>query len=286
MAAYFRLWLHRGTAFRETRQEYVCFLSGVFALVRAHSNVRFFLGRMSKPLPEKGTAEYYEAVADEPSDFIDEGPEGKVASKATKKATDSKVALQAKNFQDAIAEKASKETAQKEIDAILAGLNAKPDQQARLLAAMGVVAAPSTSAPRVGRYDHEASLKRLMVDIAPVRAVMETHKDNYWAAYYMGSLSAHLMSSHNINAPANKTKKNEHTAFLKYFRKVQHNYGLGVFVPRATPSSTPSIAGSKSVSRTASVAPFDNSIDESLEDYEQDLDNVPDANDDAGAGAD
>ena len=211
-----------------------------------------------------------------------ESKAAKTAKKATKKATDSKVALQAKNFQDAIAEKAAKETAQKEIDVILAGLNAKPDQQARLLAAMGVVAAPSTSAPRVGRYDHEASLKRLMVDIAPVRAVMETHKDNYWAAYYMGSLSAHLMSSHNINAPANKTKKNEHTAFLKYFRKVQHNYGLGVFVPRASPAPSP--AGSKYVSRAASVA--DDSIDESMEDYEQDLDNVPDDKDDAGAGAD
>jgi hypothetical protein len=30
---------------------------------------------MSTTLPEKGTAEYYEAVADEPSDFIDDGPE-------------------------------------------------------------------------------------------------------------------------------------------------------------------------------------------------------------------
>jgi hypothetical protein len=123
-----------------------------------------------------------------------------------------------------------------------------------------------------------------MDNIAPVRAVMETHKDNYWDAYYMGSLSAHLMSMHNINAPANKTKKNEHAAFLKYFRKVQHNYGLGVFVPRTTPLSTP--AGSKSVSRTASVAPVDNSFDESMEDYEQDLDNAPDYKDDAGAGAD
>ena len=213
-------------------------------------------------------------------DEAGESKAAKTAKKATKKATDSKVALQAKNFQDAIAEKAAKETAQKEIDAILAGL--KPDQQTRLLAAMGVVAAPSAAASRVGRYDHEASLKRLMVDIAPVRAVMETHKDNYWDAYYMGSLSAHLMSSHNINAPANKTKKNEHTAFLKYFRKVQHNYGLGVFVPRASPAPSP--AGSKYVSRAASVA--DDSIDESMEDYEQDLDNVPDDKDDAGAGAD
>ena len=216
----------------------------------------------------------------------DEPGESK-AAKAAVKAADAKVAKKAadakeKNFQDAIAEKAAKEVAQKKIDAYMAKMS--DDDKAGLLAALGVVAAPSTSAPRVGRYDHEASLKRLMVDIAPVRAVMETHKDNYWAAYYMGSLSAHLMSSHNINAPANKTKKNEHTAFLKYFRKVQHNYGLGVFVPRASPAPSP--AGSKSVSRAASVAPVDNSFDESMEDYEQDLDNVPDANDDVGAGAD
>ena len=219
----------------------------------------------------------------DPCDKADQNVTPK-ATKATAKAnvkSAEKVAAQAKNFQAALDEIAVKETAQKEIDAILAGL--KPDQQTRLLAAMGVVAAPSAAASR-GRtqYDHEASLKRLMFDIAPVRAVMEKHKDNYWAAYYMGSLSAHLMSSHNINDLANKPKKNEHTAFLKYFRKVQHNYGLGVFVPRATPSSTP--AGSKSVSRTASVALFDDSIDESMEDYDQDLDNAPD-DEEAGAGA-
>ena len=222
----------------------------------------------------------------DPCDKADQNVTPK-ATKATAKAnvkSAEKVAAQAKNFQAALDEIAVKETAQKEIDAILAGL--KPDQQTRLLAAMGVVAAPSAAASRHVRYDHEASLKRLMVDTAPVRAVMETHKDNYWDAYYMGSLSAHLMSMHNINAPANKTKKNEHAAFLKYFRKVQHNYGLGMYVPRSTPSSTPSIAGSKSVSRAASVGPLD--FDESMEDYEQDLDNVPDdeeAGASAGAGA-
>ena len=202
------------------------------------------------------------------------------AGKVAKKAADAKE----KNFQNALADKAVVEAADKEIADFVAMM--KPDQQAGLLAALGVkfasVSSAGTTVPRVGRYDHEASLKRLMIDIAPVRAVMEKHKDNYWDAYYMGSLSAHMMSMHNINAPANKTKKNEHTAFLKYFRKVQHNYGLGVFVPRATPSSTP--AGSKSVSRAASVALVDDSIDESMEDYDQDLDNAPD-DEEAGAGA-
>ena len=213
------------------------------------------------------------------------------ATKATAKAnakSAEKAAAQAKSFQTTITEKASVETADKEIADFVSMM--KPDQQAGLLAALGVkfasVSSAGTTVPRVGRYDHEASLKRLMFDIAPVRAVMETHKDNYWDVYYMGSLSAHLMSMHNINDPANKTKKNEHTAFLKYFRKVQHNYGLGMYVPRATPSSTTSISGSKSVSRTSSVALVDNTIDESMEDYDQDLDNVPYAKDDAGAGAD
>ena len=213
------------------------------------------------------------------------------ATKATTKATAKanaksaeKAAAQAKSFQTAIAEKAVVEAADKEIADFVAMM--KPDQQAGLLAALGVKFASVSSAGTPltrGRYDHEATLKRLVSDIAPVRAAMEAHKDNYWDAYYMGSLSAHLMSMHNINAPANKTKKNEHAAFLKYFRKVQHNYGLGMYVPRSTPSSTPSIAGSKSVSRAASVGPLD--FDESMEEYEQDLDNVPDSKDDAGAGA-
>jgi hypothetical protein len=242
-------------------------------------------------------------MSDEEVDFAayekDEPGESKAAAKATKKASTAKAAekaspakavekaaAQAKSFQTALDEKAAVAAADKEIADFVAMM--KPDQQAKMLAAMGVKFASVASAgtTRVGRYDHEASLKRLMTDIAPVRAVMETHKDSYWDAYYMGSLSAHLMSLHNINDPANKTKKNEHAAFLKYFRKVQHNYGLGMYVPRSTPSSTPSIAGSKSVSRTASLAPVDNSFDESMEDYEQDLDNAPDDKDDAGAGAD
>ncbi len=63
---------------------------------------------MSSPLPEKGTAEYYEAVANEPSDFIDDGPEeGTAAAKAAKKAADGKVPKKTaeakeKNFLDAM----------------------------------------------------------------------------------------------------------------------------------------------------------------------------------------
>jgi hypothetical protein len=49
---------------------------------------------MSK-LPEKGTAKYYEMLADDPSDFIDDGPEESKATKAAVKAAASKVVKKA-----------------------------------------------------------------------------------------------------------------------------------------------------------------------------------------------
>ena len=205
---------------------------------------------MSTPLPEKGTAEYYEAVADEPSDFIDDGPEeGKVEAKASKKAADGKVAKKAadakeKNFQAALDEKAGKETAQKEIDAILAGL--KPDQQTRLLAAMGVVAAPSVAASPLSRttYDHETKQKNLVKDTAPVRVQMEKLKDDYECVHYMGALCDYWKSL----MPLDRAQANEHTCFINYFKKERHLFGLPLYVP-ASP-------GSKNVSRGAT--PFIN----------------------------
>ena len=200
----------------------------------------------------------------------DEPEESKAAAKAAKKAADGKVAKKVvdakeKNFQDAIAEKAAKETAQKEIDTILAGL--KPDQKAKLLAAQGVVAAASVTSK--AKYDHETTKKNLVKNTAPVRALMETHKDDYDAVYYMCSLSTHYMSLHNINEPENKIKKNAHAAFAKYFKKYQHEHGL--------PPATPSSAGSKTSSRTASRAA--SVIDEgSMEENES-------ADEDTGAGA-
>ena len=110
----------------------------------------------------------------------DEPGESK-AAKAAVKAADAKVAKKAadakeKNFQDAIAEKAAKETAQKEIDTILAGL--KPDQKAKLLAAQGVVASPGSILPRV-KYDHAATLKSLVKNTESVRAFMEPLMGDY-----------------------------------------------------------------------------------------------------------
>ncbi len=54
----------------------------------------FCLDRMSKPLPEKGTAEYYEMLADDPSEFITDPEESKATKDAVKAAAD-KVAMQA-----------------------------------------------------------------------------------------------------------------------------------------------------------------------------------------------
>ena len=117
--------------------------------------------------------------------------------------------------------------------------------RADLAAEQLVLAAKSVPLPRV-KYDHETTKKNLVKNTAPVRALMETHKNDYYAAFYMWTLAAHFMSLHNINEPENKVKKNAHAAFVKYFKKYQHEHGL--------PPATPLTAGSKTSSRTASRA--------------------------------
>ena len=174
----------------------------------------------------------------------DEPEESKAAAKAAKKA-DKKADEKEKNFQDAIAEKAAKETAQKEIDTILAGL--KPDQKAKLLAAQGVVASP-VSAPRRSDYDHETKQKNLVKDTAPVRVQMEKLKDDYECVHYMGSLCDYWKSL----MPLDRAQTNEHTCFIRYFKKDRHLYGL--------PEVIPASPGSKNVSR--GVTPFVNEDEE------------------------
>ena len=117
--------------------------------------------------------------------------------------------------------------------------------RADLAAAQLALAAKSAPLPRV-KYDHETTKKNLVKNTAPVRALMETHKNDYYAAFYMWTLAAHFMSLHNINEPENKVKKNAHAAFVKYFKKYQHEHGL--------PPATPLTAGSKTSSRTATRA--------------------------------
>ena len=141
-----------------------------------------------------------------------------------------------------------------------------PAQQATMLAYY--MAQQSVSAPRV-KYDHETTKKNLVKNTAPVVALMETHKDDYDAVYYIWTLSAHYMSLHNINEPTNKIKRNAHVAFVKYFKKYQHEHGL--------PPATPSSAGSKTSSRTASRAA--SVIDEGSMDEDESAD------EEAGAGA-
>ena len=203
--------------------------------------------------------EYAEKLSEDPSQFYDDEPEesktaataaNAASGKVAKKVADGKVAKKAadakeKNFQDAIAEKAAKETAQKEIDTILAGL--KPDQKAKLLAAQGVVASPG-SAPRRSDYDHETKQMNLVKNTAPVRALMETLKDDYECVYYMGALCDYWKSLMLLD----RTQDNEHTCFINYFKKERHLFGLPLYVP-ASP-------GSKNVSR--GVTPFVNEDEE------------------------
>ena len=211
------------------------FCPDVFASLRAHSNVRFFLGRMSSnskkellldygkfELDDDQKAAVKTAVVEAQYENAFDGFD-KAAGKVTKKTADDKVAAQAKRFQVALDEKAAKDAAQKEIDAILAGL--KPDQQGRMLAAMGVVASPGSVLPRV-KYDHEATLKLLVKTTAPARALMETLKDDYEAVVYMGNLCDYWKSL----MTQDRAQINGHAAFKKYFKKVQHLHGLPVRV--------------------------------------------------------
>ena len=146
--------------------------------------------------------------------------------------------------------------------------------RADLAAAQLALAAKSAPLPRV-KYDHETTKKNLVKNTAPVRALMETHKNDYYAAFYMWTLAAHFMSLHNINEPENKLKKNAHAAFVKYFKKYQHEHGL----PPATPSSAGSKTSSRAASRAASV------IDEGSMDEDEDEDEEAGAGAGAGAGS-
>ena len=148
---------------------------------------------------------------------------GKVAKKADEKVdekTDEKTAKKAaatkeKRFQTALAAKAASEAAQKEIDDILGGMN--PDQKVRMLAAMGVVS-PNTKC----KYDHEATMTRLIANTAPVRAVMETLKNDYESVHYMSTLCVYWKGL----MPLDRAQTNEHVAFMKHFNKERHHYGL------------------------------------------------------------
>ena len=128
------------------------------------------------------------------------------------------------------------EATQKEIDDIIAGMNA--DQKGRMIASMGVVDADSAGSPLThAKYDHEDTLKNLVKNTTPVRALMDTLKDDYETVFYMGSLCDYWKTLITLD----RLQINEHTVFIKYFKKERHLHGLPDFVV------TPSPAGSKNV---------------------------------------
>jgi hypothetical protein len=118
----------------------------------------------------------------------DEPEEGKAATKAAVNAAAAKVAKKAadakeKRFQTALAEKAATEAAQKEIDDFIAKLS--PNDKGRIRAAMGVVDVSPVGTKC--KYDHETTMKRLIANTEPVRAVMETLMSDYESVHYMST---------------------------------------------------------------------------------------------------
>jgi hypothetical protein len=89
--------------------------------------------------------------------------------------------------------------------------------------------APTPSPMDRGKYDHETTKKNLVKNTAPVCVLMETHKEDYESVYYMWSLCDYWKSL----MPLDHAQNNEHVAFIKYFRKERHLYGLPVFVVNA-----------------------------------------------------
>jgi hypothetical protein len=112
------------------------------------------------------------------------------------------------------------------------------------------------------KYDHETTMNNLIDDTKETVEHMEKLKDDYEAVFYMGLLCEFWKTLHKMTDPVNRSKKNTHDAFIKHFKKYQHEYGL--------PPATPSTAGSKNSSRAASVAPVDESEEgEEVEEMEE-----------------
>jgi hypothetical protein len=117
------------------------------------------------------------------------------------------------------------------------------------------------------KYDHETTMKNLIDDTKEVVARMEKLKDDYETVHYMGLLCDYWKTLHKMTDLANRPKKNAHDAFIKHFKKYQHEYGL--------PPAIPSTEGSKTSSRTASVAPVDKSEEgEEMEEIEEEEEEV------------
>ena len=183
-------------------------------------------------------------------------PESKTAAKSTKKAADAKE----KNFQDAIAQKAVVDAAQKEIDDIQAGMN--PDQKARMLAAYGVVAAAKDAKKRAPKGLYKSQCEDALKKINPtIKYIMDTHKDEHLEVYLLGL----YVKDYENSLPFDSQ---EHDAFKNWLTDNKLSIGLKKQTRKSvTPAASPAV--SKNVSRAASV-----SLDTSFE-----------VDEEAGAGA-
>ena len=205
---------------------------------------------------------YYETLSEDPSDLINEPEESKAAKDAVKPAA-GKVAVQAKNFQDAIAQKAVVDAAQKEIDDILAGL--KPDQKAKLLAAQGVVGTPVDAKKRAPKGAHKTKCDDALEKIKPTIKYIEDIHTEHVELFLLG-----LFVKDRTDA---LPESDDHDAFKHWLTDNKESIGLKKQTRKSvTPAATP--AGSKNVSRAASVA-----LDISFENDEE-------AGAGAGAGSD
>jgi hypothetical protein len=149
-----------------------------------------------------------------------------------------KTTTKTKNSSEKAAQKAAEEEKLQSIYAAAAAA-LPPEQQKAFWDSLK----PKETTTRV-KYDHDTTLNNLIDDTENAVALMKQLKGDYEAVVYMWSLCNYWKSEHKIDEPENHAKKNAHNAFMKFFRKHQHFYGL----PPATP------AGSKTSSRAASVA--------------------------------
>jgi hypothetical protein len=210
-----------------------------------------------KSLPKKGTAEYNEQIADDPSDFIDDSEEEEAGQNITPKPA-KKTTTKTKNSSEKTAQKVAEE---EKLQAIYATAAAAlpPEQQKAFWDSLK----PKETTTRV-KYDHDTTLNNLIDDTEDAVALMKKLKDDYEAVFYMGLLCEYWKTLHKLTDPANRAKKNAHDAFIKHFKKHQHFYGL----PPATP------AGSKTSSRAASVAPEEGEEVEEMEEIEEEEEEV------------
>ena len=127
---------------------------------------------MSSLRPKKGTAEYYEAVADEPSDFITEPEESKAAKDAVKAAA-GKVAVQA--AAGAGVDNEEESDLVKKLRAELAAANAK--------------AAKKTRAPK-GLYKTQCddATKKIKPTIKNIKDNHNAHREYYMLGLFIKDL--------------------------------------------------------------------------------------------------